>query len=292
MVYEHGDAAARMPGWMRRPIAREGSYNAVKDLLARHGLHTVCQSARCPNQGECFASGTTTFLVAGAVCTRGCRFCAVEPGDPEPLDPTEPERVARAAAELRLEHVVVTMVTRDDLVDGAAGHVAAVIRAIRNAVPGAAVEVLTSDLGGSDAALDVVLAERPDVFNHNVETVPRLYATVRPQADYGRSLRILRRAADVDGLPVKSGLMLGLGESFEEVVAVLADLRQAGCSIVTVGQYLRPSRNHLPVVEFVHPEVFAAVEAEARALGFAAVFSGPFVRSSYHAREAVIAARA
>ncbi|MCL4078636.1 lipoyl synthase [Coriobacteriia bacterium Es71-Z0120] len=292
MAYEHGERAARMPEWMRRPIAREGSYATVKDLLARHRLHTVCQSAKCPNQGECFASGTATFLVAGAVCTRGCRFCAVEPGSPEPLDPTEPERVAQAAAELGLEHVVVTMVTRDDLPDGAAGHVAAVIRAIRSAVPGAAVEVLTSDFGGSAEALDVVLAQRPDVFNHNVETVPRLYAAVRPQADYERSLWVLRRAADAGGFPVKSGLMLGLGESFDEVVAVLSDLRRAGCSIVTVGQYLRPSRGHLPVVEFVRPEVFAAVEAEARAMGFAAVASGPFVRSSYHAREAATAARA
>ncbi|MBC7265939.1 MAG: lipoyl synthase [Coriobacteriia bacterium] len=292
MPYQHGESAQRMPEWMRRPIAREGAYASVKKLLARHRLHTVCQSAKCPNQGECFASGTATFLVGGGVCTRGCRFCAVEPGVPEPLDPTEPERVAQAAAELGLEHVVVTMVTRDDLPDGGAAHVAAVIRDVRAAVSGVAVEVLTSDFGGSIEALNVVLAERPDVYNHNVETVPRLYAAVRPQADYERSLWILRHAAQHGGCPVKSGLMVGLGESYEEVVETLADLRDAGCSIVTIGQYLRPSREHLPVVEFVRPEVFAALEEEARALGFEAIASGPFVRSSYHAREAANAVRA
>jgi lipoic acid synthetase len=183
------------------------------------------------------------------------------------------------------------MVTRDDLPDGAAGHMAAVIRAVRSSVPRAAVEVLTSDFGGSAEALDVVFAQRPDVFNHNVETVPRLYSTVRPQADYERSLWVLRRAAEAGSFPVKSGLMVGLGESFDEVVAVLADLRRTGCSIVTVGQYLRPSCEHLPVAEFVPPEVFAAIADEARAMGFAAVASGPFVRSSYHAREAATAAR-
>ncbi len=292
MAYQHGERAARMPAWMRRPLAREGSYTAVKGVLVQHGLSTVCQSAKCPNQGECFSAGTATFLVAGPVCTRACRFCAVEPGRPAPLDPTEPDRVAAAAAQLALDHIVVTMVTRDDLEDGAAGHVAKVIHAVRGARPGTAVEVLTSDFAGSWAALDTVLEAAPDVFNHNVETVPRLYASVRPQADYERSLRVLARAAERGTLPVKSGLMVGLGESYEEVVSVLRDLRDAGCSIVTIGQYLRPSPAHLPVAEFVRPEVFEELAAQAHGLGFAAVASGPFVRSSYRAAEAATAARA
>lgn len=292
MAYEHGERAARMPAWMRRPLAREGSFTSVKGVLMRHGLSTVCQSAKCPNQGECFSAGTATFLVAGSVCTRSCRFCAVEPGRPGPLDPTEPARVAAAAAELALDHVVVTMVTRDDLADGAAGHVAAVIRELRKTVPGAAVEVLTSDFRGSIEALDAVLDAGPDVFNHNVETVPRLYPSVRPGADYRRSLDVLSRAAARGSLPVKSGLMLGLGESFDEVLGVLRDLREAGCSIVTIGQYLRPSPAHLPVAEFVRPEVFEELAAEARRMGFAAVAAGPFVRSSYRAAEAASAARA
>lgn len=292
MAYQHGERAARMPAWMRRPLAREGSYTTVRGVLVRHGLSTVCQSAKCPNQGECFSAGTATFLVAGPVCTRACRFCAVEPGPPAPLDPTEPERVAAAAAELGLGHVVVTMVTRDDLDDGASAHVAAVVRAVRGALPDAAVEVLTSDFAGSSAALDTVLEAAPDVFNHNVETVPRLYPTVRPQADYERSLRVLAHAAERGRQPVKSGLMVGLGESYDEVVSVLRDLREAGCSIVTIGQYLRPSAAHLPVAEFVRPEVFEALAEEARSLGFAAAASGPFVRSSYRAAEAATAARA
>ncbi|MCX8007760.1 MAG: lipoyl synthase [Coriobacteriia bacterium] len=280
-----------MPAWMRRPLAREGAYVHVKGVLQRHGLHTVCRSAKCPNQGECFSAGTATFLVAGGVCTRACRFCAVEPGSPPPLDPSEPERVAAAVADLGLEHVVVTMVTRDDLPDGAAAHVAAVIRSVRAAAPEATIEVLTSDFRGSREALDLVLDERPDVFNHNVETVPRLYPVVRPQADYALSLSVLEHARQRSDAPVKSGLMVGLGETVEEVVQVLQDLHRAGCSIVTIGQYLRPGPEHLPVAEFVQPEVFEALSREARRIGLAAVASGPFVRSSYRAKEAVIAAR-
>ncbi len=275
-----------MPEWLRRPIAAPGRQAKVRATLGDLGLHTVCQSARCPNQGECFSAGTATFLIMGDACTRGCRFCAIERRPPAPLDPDEPRRVAEAAARMGLRHVVVTTVTRDDLADGGAAHFVAVIQALRAQLPDVAIEVLTSDFGGDEAAVDAVAAARPDVFNHNLETVPRLYGEVRPGADYARSLRVLARvkATQLD-LPTKSGLMLGLGETSEEVVAVMKDLRRAGVEIVTLGQYLRPSKRHLPVAEFVHPDVFAQLEQEARNLGFAAVASAPFVRSSYHAGE-------
>ena len=284
--YEHGNDAKRLPVWLRRPIAHAGEYQVVEGLLGELRLATVCQEARCPNRGECFASGTATFLIAGDTCTRGCRFCAVETRAPLPLDPEEPTRVAEAVARLGLRHAVVTMVTRDDLPDGAAGHVAATIGAIRQAAPDAAVEVLVSDFGGDMQAVDAVLAARPDVFNHNVETVPRLYAEVRPGADYARSVSVLARAAaSAPAMPVKSGLMLGFGETPDEVVAVMRDLRDAGCDLLTLGQYLRPSAGHLPVAEFVEPSVFASLGREARRLGFSGVASAPLVRSSYHAAE-------
>ncbi|GAB4284545.1 MAG: lipoyl synthase [Coriobacteriia bacterium] len=286
--YRHGEtgATARLPEWMRRPIAREGSYETVKQLMERLELHTVCDSARCPNRGECYSSGTATFLVAGDVCTRGCRFCAVEGGVPAPLDPAEPAHIAEAVLAMRLKHAVVTMVTRDDLPDGGAAHVVAVIRAIREVSPGTRVEVLVSDLGGDLEAVDAVSGAGPDVFNHNIETVPRLYGTVRPEADYRRSLDVLSRAArSRQGMPVKSGLMVGLGERPDEVEAVLRDLRQAGCTLVTVGQYLRPGVRHLPVAEFVPPETFDRYARVAEQLGFVGVASAPFVRSSYHAGE-------
>ncbi len=289
MAYEHGDGAqgtARMPSWLRRPIATPGKAVAVEGLLGELRLNTVCQSAKCPNRGECYASGTATFLVAGDVCTRGCRFCAVEARTPAPLDPSEPARVAEAVARMGLSHVVVTMVTRDDLADGAAAHMVAVVEAVRAALPEAAVEVLVSDFGGREASVDLVTDARPDVFNHNLETVPRLYAEVRPGADYERSLRVLARAGERgDGMPTKSGLMLGLGETPDEVVPVVRDLRAAGVSMLTLGQYLRPSKDHLPVAEFVEPDVFRTLAREARALGFSAVAAEPFVRSSYHAAE-------
>lgn len=286
MAYEHGQTAKRMPDWMRRPIAREGSYDTVKDLMSRLELHTVCQSAKCPNQGECFASGTATFLVAGDACTRGCRFCAVDTRVPLPLDPDEPAHIAEAVLALRLKHVVVTMVTRDDLPDGAAGHLVSVIRAVRDASPGTRLEVLTSDFAGKTTSIDAVVDAEPDVFNHNLETVPRLYDEVRPGADYARSLAVLARVKERrPAMPTKSGLMLGLGETPDEVVDVMRDLRHVGCDMLTLGQYLRPGRRHLPVAEFVHPDVFDSLAREAEALGFAAVASAPFVRSSYHAGE-------
>lgn len=286
MAYEHGSSAKRLPAWLRRPLARGGEYQAVDALLGELALSTVCREAKCPNRGECFASGTATFLIAGDACTRGCRFCAVESRRPAPLDPGEPRRVAAAVARLGLRHAVVTMVTRDDCADGAAGHVAATIGAIRDAAPGVAVEVLVSDFGGDTAAVDVVTDAAPDVFNHNLETVPRLYGPVRPGAVYARSLSVLRRVKErAPKMPTKSGLMLGLGETHDEVLAVMRDLREVGCDLLTLGQYLRPSAAHLPVAEFVEPAEFAALAREGRRLGFSGVASAPFVRSSYHAAE-------
>jgi lipoic acid synthetase len=284
--YAHGvDAGTkRLPAWLRRPIARTGTYAEVDGVLGELALNTVCQSAKCPNRGECFSEGTATFLIMGGVCTRDCRFCAVESSQPEPLDPDEPRRVAEAARRLGLAHVVITTVTRDDIPDGGAAHFVATIEAVRAAVPLAAVEVLTSDFAGDETAVDRVAAARPDVFNHNLETVPRLYPTVRPQAVYTRSLRVLQRVKETEpDVPTKSGLMLGLGETSEEVVDVMRDLRTHGVEMLTMGQYLRPSTAHLQVAEFVEPHVFAALAKEAYSLGFSAVASAPFVRSSYHA---------
>lgn len=286
MTYEHGSDAKRLPAWLRRPLAHAGEYRAVEDILGELHLATVCQEAKCPNRGECYGRGTATFLVAGDSCTRGCRFCAVETRPPEPLDPDEPERVAEAVARMRLRHAVVTMVTRDDLPDGGAAHVVATIAAIRAVAPAAAVEVLVSDFGGSADAVDLVAEGRPDVFNHNLETVPRLYRTVRPGADYARSLGVLARVRDrVPEVPTKSGLMLGLGERREEVVEVMRDLRAIGCDLLTLGQYLRPSAAHLPVAAFLEPAEFASLAREARQMGFAGVASAPLVRSSYRAGE-------
>jgi len=260
--------------------------------LEQMGVHTVCQSARCPNVGECFGRGTATFMILGEVCTRNCRFCVVDHGKPMPLDAEEPQRVAEAARWLGLRHVVVTSVTRDDLPDGGAAHFAATVAAVRERLPGATVEVLTPDFRGDRAAVQAVAAARPEVFNHNVETVPRLYPEVRPQADYQRSLRVLQwarvacRAQEASpGLVTKSGLMVGLGETGEEVAAVLSDLRGAGVDAVTIGQYLQPTREHYPVAEYVRPEVFQDYQRAALAMGFSHVLSGPLVRSSYHASE-------
>jgi lipoic acid synthetase len=254
----------------------------VRGLLGRLRLHTVCQSAHCPNLCECFASGTATFLILGNVCTRHCRFCAVAAGEPQPLEADEPDRVAQAAATLGLRHVVVTSVTRDDLPDGGSGQFAATIAAIHAACE-ATVEVLTPDFQGRADLVARVLAAGPEVFNHNVETVPRLYPAVRPEADYRRSLDVLRLAHEHGGPLTKSGLMLGLGETRAEVLAVLRDLRAAGCEALTLGQYLRPSAGHLPVDRFVTPSEFGRYERDATELGFLGVAAGPFVRSSYHA---------
>ncbi len=277
--------AHRKPPWLRRPLAHTGAVR-VDGLLDELELHTVCESARCPNRGECFGDSTATFLILGDACTRDCRFCAIEARSPEPPDPGEPGRVADAAVRLGLAHVVVTMVTRDDLPDGGASHVVAVIEAVRATHRDASVEVLTSDFGGDLGAVATVVRARPDVFNHNVETVPRLYADVRSGADYERSIAVLEHAGRIEpDVPVKSGLMLGLGEEYDEIIDVMADLRAAGVTMLTLGQYLRPSAAHLPVAAFVEPERFEALAEEAYHLGFTAVASAPYVRSSYHAAD-------
>jgi lipoic acid synthetase len=281
-----------MPSWMRRPVATPGRVGEVADLLDELDINTVCRSAKCPNRGECYASGTATFLIMGAYCTRGCMFCAVEGATPLPLDADEPRRVGEAAARMGLRHIVVTTVTRDDLADGGASHFVAVIEALRETAPKARVEVLTSDFGGDLGAVETVVAAGPDVYNHNVETVPRLYPGVRPEADYARSLGVLARAREAaPEMPTKSGLMVGLGESFDEVVAVLHDLRRVGVDIVTIGQYLRPSAAHLPVERFVEPGEFDRYSGVAEQLGFTGIASAPFVRSSYHAADVAAAAR-
>ena len=276
------------PAWLRKRVPTGEEAARVRSLLSQLHLETVCSQAHCPNLPECFARGTATFLILGSTCTRSCRFCAIASAPPGPPRPEEPEAVAEACAALALRHVVVTSVTRDDLPDGGAAHFAQTIRAIRSRLPGAVIEVLTPDFQGDLVAVDAVLEAGPDIFNHNVETVPRLYPTVRPQADYRRSLAVLahakRRLAEPSRrLYTKSGLMVGLGEKAEEVSAALRDLRGAGCDILTIGQYLAPSPEHHPVVRFVEPAEFEAWEAEARRLGFVAVAAGPFVRSSYQA---------
>lgn len=278
--------ARRLPPWLRRPIAHAGRFADTETLIGELALHTVCSEARCPNRGECYSSGTATFLVLGDACTRDCRFCAVDPRAPLPPDRDEPRRVAEAASRMRLRHVVVTMVTRDDLPDGGASHVAETIAEVRRALPDAAVEVLVSDLGGDERAVDAVVDAAPDVFNHNLETVERLYPRVRPQADTARSLRVLARAKERrPGMTTKSGMMLGLGETREEIRTTMLALRDAGCGMLTLGQYLRPSLRHLPEERFLEPEEFAELAREAYSLGFDAVASAPYVRSSYKAGE-------
>ena len=261
----------------------------MRDLLGQHGLHTVCEGARCPNRAACWHDSAAAFLILGDACTRDCRFCAIPyAARPAPPDPGEPARLAEAAAAMGLRHVVVTSVTRDDLPDGGAAHFAAVVRAIRRRIPGATVEVLIPDFQGDVAAIDLVLAAAPDIFNHNLETVARLQPSVRPQADYGRSLFVLRHAAQA-GARVKSGLMLGMGETEAELSATLRDLRAAGASLLTLGQYLAPSAAHHPVARFVPPAEFDEWRAAALALGFASVAAAPHVRSSYHAEELMAA---
>lgn len=276
--------AERAP-WLIRRIPAGGGIEKIQRLMDGLQLHTVCLSASCPNQGECFHAGTATFLILGGVCTRGCRFCGVPKGQAVPVDPDEPANVASAVKTLELKHAVVTSVTRDDLPDGGASQFACCIRSIRAASPGSTIEVLTPDFAGNAEALLAVLAQKPEVFNHNVETVPRLYSTVRPQADYLRSLEVLHQAARFGINRVKSGLMLGLGETESEVLSVFHDLLNVGANCLTVGQYLRPSREHLPVVDYIHPDRFNFLAAEAYRMGFVHVAAGPLVRSSYHAGE-------
>jgi lipoyl synthase len=281
------------PEWLKVRLNTTGEYEDVRRMMRRLSLVTVCEEARCPNIHECWArERTATFMLMGDICTRHCGFCAVGKGRPGSLDPDEPERVAEAAAELGLAHVVVTSVNRDDLPDGGAGHFAATIRAIRRRKPGCTVEVLIPDFQGDAAALDRVLDEAPEILNHNMETIARLYRRVRPDAGYTQSLELIARAArrrDRDGLSLrtKSGLMVGLGETEEEVVALLSDLRGSGCDVATIGQYLQPHERRLPIERYYTPEEFDRLRRAGESLGFARVESGPLVRSSYHARRAL-----
>jgi lipoic acid synthetase len=281
---------ARAPDWIRERKLRLADLHQVKSVMRSHGLHTVCEEARCPNRGECFARGTATFLLLGDVCTRACGFCDIANGKPLPVDAMEPWRVRAAAQAMSLHFVVLTSVDRDDLPDGGAGHFAETIRAVRSLEPPPGIEVLTPDFRGSRESIEIVAAAKPDVFNHNVETVPRLYRDVRRGASLERSLTLLSRVKELDPeMTTKSGFMLGLGEQPDEVEALLARLREARVDIVTIGQYLRPSRENLPVVDYVRPEVFDGWRAKGEAMGFRHVFAGPFVRSSYRAEEALAA---
>lgn len=272
----------RLPEWIK---VRMNGLHETKHLLREHGLSTVCEEARCPNMGVCFSKPTATFMILGSKCTRNCSFCNVESLPPDAVDPEEPLRVALAARRLGLRYVVITSVTRDDLPDGGASHFASTIREVRRLLPGSRIEVLTPDFKGDIEALKIVLEALPDVFNHNIETVPRLYREVRPQADYRLSLAVLKMAKGLSKIKTKSGLMVGLGEEFQEVVEVMKDLREAGCDFITLGQYLRPSKRNLPVREFIRPEVFDEYREIAKALGFKGVASGPLVRSSMNAEE-------
>lgn len=270
------------PLWLKQRVTAAG-LTAVSSLMRDLDLHTVCQSADCPNLGECFGARTATFLILGGVCTRNCRFCSVAKGMPQQLDMNEPERVAQAVKTLGLKHAVVTSVTRDDLPDGGAGQFVACIEKIRQMSPGTTVEVLAPDFGGDEVALTAVLEAGPEVFNHNIETVPRLYSVVRPEATYQRSLGVLRKAAQYGSIITKSGIMLGLGETEAEVIQVLQDWADNGVQAITIGQYLQPSPEHLEIVEYIHPDQFKKYEQIGYAMGYRQVVSGPLVRSSYHA---------
>ena len=275
------------PAWIRTRLGNETQVRQVKTILRQNQLHSVCEEAACPNLSECFSKGTATFMILGDLCTRRCPFCDVAHGRPQPPDAKEPAHLAQTIRQLKLRYVVITSVNRDDLRDGGAGHFAACIQAIREAAPATRIEILTPDFRGRlDAALDILATAPPDVFNHNLETVPRLYKAARPGADYRQSLELLQRVkADHPGLPTKSGIMLGLGETRDEVVEVMQDLRHHQVDMLTIGQYLQPSRAHHPVMRYAEPREFDELAATARQMGFAAVASGPMVRSSYHADE-------
>jgi lipoic acid synthetase len=279
-----------LPEWLRFPLPVSRGFSQTRALLEELNLHTVCQSAKCPNHWECWSKHTAAFMIAGDHCTRACAFCAVSTAKPLPLDAGEPERVAEAARRLQLKHVVITAVARDDLADGGAGHFRQTVEKIRALNPGTVIEVLVPDFLDKDDSIKSVLAGRPDIYNHNLETVRRLTPTVRHRATYERSLSVLGKAKAWSGeaIVTKSGLMLGLGETEEELFSALADLRRAGCDMLTLGQYLQPTLRHIPVVAYVSPARFAHYKSVAEQLGFIHVASGPMVRSSYHADEANI----
>jgi lipoic acid synthetase len=277
----------RLPDWLRIALPTSDTFAHTRNLLDELKLHTVCESAKCPNHWECWSKGTATFMIAGDRCTRACGFCAVSTAKPLPLEADEPLRVAEATRRMKLKHIVITAVARDDLADGGADHFRQTVEAVRRLNPGIVIEVLVPDFNESDASIEAVLAANPHIFNHNLETVRRLTPSVRHRATYDRSLSVLRTVKEKRGdtIYTKSGMMLGLGETEAEIMVALKDLRGAGCDILTLGQYLQPSLKHLPVVEFISPETFAAYGRAGLELGFVHVASGPMVRSSYHADE-------
>lgn len=277
----------RLPEWLRTKLPTADTFSRTRSLLDELKLHTVCESAKCPNHWECWSKGTATFMIAGDRCTRACGFCAVSTAKPLPLEVDEPMRVAEATRRMALKHVVITAVARDDMSDGGADHFRKTIEAVRQLNPGIVIEVLTPDFLDNDAAIDCVLSAKPHIFNHNLETVRRLTPSVRHRATYDRSLRVLGKVKSKlsEGIYTKSGLMLGLGEQEDEITAAMEDLRTAKCDILTLGQYLQPTLKHLPVVEYVTPVKFDELGERARAMGFVHVASGPMVRSSYHADE-------
>ena len=272
----------RLPAWFRVEAKTGPDYLEIKHTIDRLKLHTICEEARCPNRWECWNARTATFLILGDICTRRCHYCSVATGRPQAVDQEEPRRVAEAVLALRLRHAVITSVNRDELADGGAGIFAETIRLIRQHSPGCTIEVLIPDFEGNHAAIDLVCQERPDVLNHNIETVPRLFPALRPQGKYQRSLELLAQATAVK-LRTKSGLIVGMGETVEEIRTVLRDLRTVGCEVVTIGQYLQPTKAHLPVVRYYRPEEFALLRAEALAMDFVHVEASPLTRSSYHA---------
>jgi lipoic acid synthetase len=276
------------PEWLRIKVRSTIEHKVVEDILKNFHLNTVCDEAACPNRGECFGKKTATFMILGNVCTRGCTFCNVSKGKPVQVDDDEPKNIALAVGALGLKHAVITSVTRDDLTDGGAGHFSRVIVEIEKETPNTTIEVLIPDFQGNTEALKKVVDTNPDIINHNVETVPRLYSEVRPQANYQRSVDLLRKVKAMnDNIFTKSGIMLGLGETTDEILGVFKDLREVDCDFLTIGQYLAPSSAHHPVVEYIHPEQFNALKEKAYEMEFIYVASGPFVRSSYMAEEAL-----
>jgi lipoyl synthase len=290
MTIDPPTARPRIPEWLRLKLPTQNTFAQTRNLIEDLRLHTVCESAKCPNHWECWSKGTATFMIAGDRCTRACGFCAVSTAKPFALETDEPARVAEATRRMRLKHVVITAVARDDLPDGGAEHFRQTIKAVRAANPGIVVEVLVPDFLDRDASIDAVLSAKPEIYNHNLETVRRLTPSVRSRATYDRSLSVLRKVKEKagDSIYTKSGLMLGLGETEQELLMAIEDLRAARCDILTLGQYLQPTLKHLPVVEFISPERFEAFGEGARQMGFVHVASGPMVRSSYHADEVKI----
>lgn len=274
----------QFPAWLKRPIAFSGKQKNIHENIHAFGLHTVCVEAKCPNRSECYSKGTATFLILGDTCTRFCSFCSVNHGIPESLDTAEPLKILNAVKTLNLKHVVITSVTRDDLLDGGASIYIETIARLKQSIPHVTVEVLVPDFKGERTVITSVIEAKPDIFNHNIETVPRLYSKIRPQAEYRRSLEVLSIAAE-NGLTAKSGIMVGLGESPDEVMQVMRDLHSTGCKILTIGQYLQPSKRQTEVKEFISPDQFKAYEKYGYKLGFLSVFAGPFVRSSYMAEK-------